>query len=72
MREDWGYHCAQSLNRDLPKNGLRPLIAGANSDRLHLLLVAEGKDAELERYLAGQNMRLIAWLGGGSAARKKR
>jgi hypothetical protein len=69
-RKAWGFYATPSLNGRLPDHGLRPALAANAQGRLYLLLVEAGREPEFEAYLAGESMRVVAWLDTDEAAER--
>jgi hypothetical protein len=72
-RKSWGYYGSPSLNGRLREHGLRAALAvgvprdGDESNRMYLLLVEEGREADFEAYLEAEDMRVAAWLDSDEA-----
>ncbi len=67
VRKAWGYYATPSLNGRLRDHGLRAaLVIGANG-KMFVHLVEEGREAEFEGYLDGEEMRVVAWLDSDEA-----
>jgi hypothetical protein len=62
VRKSWGYYATPSMNRRLAANGLRAALTVGADGRVALLLVERGRRADFEGYLAGERMRVLAWL----------
>ncbi len=60
-RKSWGFYATPSLNVRLPSFGLRPALAEGRG-RYFVLLVESGQEAEFERYLDEQKLRVVCWL----------
>lgn len=62
VRKHWGYYATPSLNRRLPRFGLRGALALGDQDTLFVLLVEEEKVPDFLDYLEANGMRLVSWL----------
>jgi len=63
-RTDWGFGLQPELKDAAPNLGLKAVIAGENSEKMHLLLVNREYDDEFESYLASQGMEATARIDG--------
>jgi hypothetical protein len=61
-RKDWGFYAAPSLNGRLANFGLRAVLVRNRIDRFFLLLVERGKEDVFDRYVAGEPLKIVAWL----------
>jgi len=68
VRKTWGYYATPSTNRRLAEHGLRAALTANPDGRVAVLLVERGHEAEFERYLAEQRMRVLTWLDTDEAA----
>lgn len=72
-RKSWGYYGSPSLNGRLRDYGLRAALAvgvprdGEDANRMYLLYVEEGREADFEAYLEAEEMRVAAWLDSDEA-----
>jgi hypothetical protein len=72
-RKSWGYYGSPSVNGRLREHGLRAALAvgvprdGDESNRMYLLYVEEGREADFEAYLAAEEMEVVAWLDSDDA-----
>ena len=68
VRKSWGYYATPSMNGRLAEHGLRAaLVIGVprqeeQSQRMYLLLVERGREADFEQYAEAEGMRVVAWL----------
>lgn len=62
VRKAWGFYAAPSLNGRLVRFGMRAVLALGRDHKFFLLLVEQGHEAEFERYLEEQSMRIVQWL----------
>lgn len=62
VRKSWGFYATPSLNRRLPRFGLRGVLVKSPDGTFYVLLVERDKEAEFERYLRTQNERIVSWL----------
>jgi hypothetical protein len=67
VRKAWGYY-ATSSNRRLREHGLRLVLCAHDDGRISPLLVEASAEAEFERYVAEQPLRVLAWLDTEEAA----
>ena len=61
-RKDWGFYAAPSLNGRLATFNLRAVLVKNRIDRFFVLLVERGKEEAFERYVAGEPLKIVAWL----------
>jgi hypothetical protein len=72
-RKSWGYYGSPSFNGRVREYGLRAALAigvprdGEQADRMYLLLVEEGYEADFSAYLEAEEMRVVAWLDSDEA-----
>ena len=62
VRKSWGYYATPSLNGRLPNYRLRPVLVRNTFDKVYLLLVEQGHEADFEAYLAAEQQKIICWL----------
>ena len=63
-RKSWGFYAAGSLNGRLPQCGLRPVLVRNPQDRLYLMLVEAGREADFEAYCRAERQDVLFWLDG--------
>ena len=74
-RKSWGYYGSPSLNGRVRDHGLRAALAmgvprdGEEAPRMYLMFVEEGQEAGFEKYIAAEEMRVVAWLDSDGAVR---
>lgn len=61
-RKSWGFYATPSLNKRLPKYGLRPALIKSSDGTYFIFLVERGKMEELSIYLTEQRLALLCWL----------
>jgi hypothetical protein len=61
-RKDWGFYATPSLNGRLEQFGLRAVLVKNMIGRFFVLLVEKGKEALFDRYVAVEELRVVAWL----------
>lgn len=61
-RKSWGFYATPSVNSRLPAQGLRAALVEGEDGKRFVLLKEDGRDAEFERYLAEEGMRVRTWL----------
>lgn len=61
-RTAWGFYATPSLNGRLAKFGLRALLVKSLAEKYYLLLVEEGKEVDLQRYLDVEGHVIVCWL----------
>lgn len=67
-RKSWGYYATPSLNGRLREHGLRAALAvgvaraGAEPERMYLMLVEAGREDDFQTYIDAERMRVVAWL----------
>lgn len=72
-RKSWGYYATPSLNERLREHGLRAALAAGvprdseQAERVYLLLVEAGCEADFHAYLDAEEMRVVAWLDSDEA-----
>lgn len=67
VRKSWGFYATPSLNGRLPQFGLRALLAKSPTSRYFIMLVEEGREAELQRYLDLESHVIVSWLDSDTA-----
>jgi hypothetical protein len=74
-RKSWGYYATPSLNQRLAEHGLRAALclgvprAEGEAERMYLMLVEPGHEADFLTYLDAEEMRVVAWLDTDEAVR---
>ncbi|MEX2195763.1 MAG: hypothetical protein WD844_10805 [Thermoleophilaceae bacterium] len=72
-RKSWGWYGGPSLNGRLRDHRLRAALCmglpreGEQAQRMYLLFVEEGHEADFEGYLAAEHMQVVAWLDSDEA-----
>lgn len=66
-RKDWGFYATPSLNARLLDFKLHAVLVRNQIDRYFVLLVEEGKEPAFERYLAVEELVIVAWLDDSEA-----
>lgn len=61
-RKPWGFYATPSLNRRLPRFGLRPLLVRSSDGTFYVWLVERGREAECDRYRARERIEIVAAL----------
>ena len=61
-RKDWGFYATPSLNGRLQQFGLRAVMVKNLIGRFFVLLVEAGKEPLFEKYVAVEELQVIAWL----------
>jgi hypothetical protein len=61
-RKSWGFYVTPSLNDRLLRSGLRGALASNVDKRFFVLLVEDGREADLDDYLEREQMRIVCWL----------
>ena len=67
-RKSWGYYATPSLNGRLREHGLRAALAvgvpraAGEPERMYLLLVEAGREADFQTYIDAEHMRVVGWL----------
>jgi hypothetical protein len=61
--KSWGFYATASTNSRLKKEGFRSLLAVNGLGRFYVMLVDKKRMKAFRRYLAGEGMRVIRWLG---------
>ena len=72
-RKSWGYYGSPSLNGRLLEHGLRAALTvgvprdGEQAQRMYLMYVEEGSEADFQAYLDAEEMEIVAWLDSDEA-----
>ena len=66
-RKDWGFYATPSLNGRLPGFGLRGVLVKNTDGRTFVLLVERGYEESFNRYVAEEQLSIVAWLDAGEA-----
>jgi len=61
-RKEWGFYATPSLNRRLPRFGLRPALVQGLSDTVFVMLVERGHERAFDAYVAAEDLTLLRWL----------
>ena len=61
-RKDWGFYATPSLNGRLEQFGLRGVLVKNRIGRYFVMLVESGKEALFDRYVAVEELDIVAWL----------
>lgn len=61
-RKEWGFYATPSLNGRLAGFKLRAVLVKNRVDRYFVLLVEQGKEDAFNRYVAGEPLKIVAWL----------
>ena len=61
-RTAWGFYATPSLNGRLTKFGMRALLVKNLKAKYYILIVEEGKEADLQRYLDTEGHVIVCWL----------
>ena len=65
VRKAWGFYATPSLNRRLPKFGLRAALVKSADGTFYVMLVEQGKQTEFQRYLEQEHLQVVRWLDSG-------
>lgn len=66
-RTEFGYYATPSLNGRLCDQGLKALLVKNQLGRFYVLLVEDGKEDVLSRYLDSQQMKIVCWMDNDQA-----
>ena len=69
-RKEWGFYATPSLNERLSSFGLRAVLVASSARRYFVLLVETGREPAFQRYLADEELRIVAWLDSTDALQR--
>lgn len=69
-RKDWGFYAGPSLNGRLASFNLRAVLVKNRVERFFVLLVERGKEESFTRYVAGEPLKIVAWLDTTAALKR--
>ena len=66
-RKSWGFYATPSLNGRLQSFKLRGVLVKSPAAKYYILLVEQGKEADLQRYLDVEAHTIVCWLDSDEA-----
>ena len=69
-RKSWGYYGTPSTNGRLRNHNLRTALVANAADRIYVMLVEAGREADFYEYLRHDDQRVLIWLDADDAVQQ--